>query len=200
MAKDSILVRMDMNDDFVAIRTFDRDHGRRGRFFIGEQTIRTALAAERKVITERDIGSYADVWRDGSNLRIYFTWLSTGHRDEVYGFHQTIRIPEVRIRALLHSHVPQTLLSASPNDTARIDARQAGKTIRRILANPDVRRAFRKAMRDCFQWQDEVITLFCDGEYDFYFTTRSGCPKCGGLILHEGNRNGHPHVYYSVHT
>ena len=73
-----------------------------------------------------------------------------------------------------------------------------------LAANDRLRRAFSKAMRDCFQWPGELVRLSPDGGAHFYFTTRSGFPACGGLILHEGAVKT-PHgnrqkLFYSIHT
>ena len=76
----------------------------------------------------------------------------------------------------------------------------AARTVRNVLPDKRKKRALSKAMRDAFQWPGEQVVLHNDGGCNFFFTTKSTFAICGGLILHEGKRNGYPAVYYSVHT
>ena len=87
-----------------------------------------------------------------------------------------------------------------PEPCARIITGHAARTIREIVKDKQKRRALSKGLRDCFRWANETVTLYPDGKDSFFFTTKSGCPKNGGLILHEGVRHGYPCLYYCVHT
>jgi hypothetical protein len=86
----------------------------------------------------------------------------------------------------------------------RFHAVRAARTLRTIQQENRIRRAFSKGMRDHFHWPGDTVTLYSDGDHDLYFTTESGFPANGGLILHEGSvntvRGTFPKLQYSVHT
>jgi hypothetical protein len=62
------------------------------------------------------------------------------------------------------------------------------------------RRTLCKVMRDSFQWVDETVNLFNDFGDSFYFTTESGFPSNGGLVLFENTCDGHKGLCYQVCT
>ena len=68
------------------------------------------------------------------------------------------------------------------------------------LSHCNERTVFCKAMRDSFQWVDETVNLFNDYGDSFYFTTESGLPSDGGLILFENTYDGHKGLCYQVCT
>lgn len=148
-----------------------------------------------------DCGHYAKVWRIGNYLWFHITWLSHYDSGAVKGFEQMFSVPVRAIRRLLTSGGNAKLLCSPVHTSALIKTSpSATATIRNLTHNKRVRRAFSKAMRDCFNWSGDCVTLYRDGGYNFYFTTRSGIPKCGGLILHEIEKDGYRYIYYSVHT
>lgn len=198
----SIKVELSYDDAFIGIRTYDRVHGARGRFLLSCRTIIEAMFdADHRILYETDCGHFAEVWRQDENLTVRITWLSESSGSEVWGFRQTIEVPKERLKQLFltkgrvrflnHPYKPNAIITVSES---------AARTIRKILKDKLTRRAFAKAMRNRFQWPNEVVTLYDDGGYNFYFVTKSGFPKNGGLILHDGERLGHPSIFYSVHT
>ena len=198
----SIKVELSHDGDFIGIRTYDRIHGARGRFLLSRHTIIDVMFdSTHKVLYETDCGHFAEVWRQNEDLAVRLTWLSESSGGEVWGFRQTLVIPSERLKQLF-SQIGRIRFLYKPRvkTTEIVVSESAARTIRRILEDKYTRRAFSKAMRNNFNWSDEVVTLYNDGGYSFYFTTRSGCPKNGGLILHDGERNGHPYVHYSIHT
>ena len=198
----SIKVELSYDDAFVGIRTYDRVHGARGRFLLSCRTIIEAMFdADHRILYETDCGHFAEVWRQDENLTVRITWLSESSGSEVWGFRQTLVIPREQLKQLFSQMGRIKYLNKPRINTAKIVVSEsAARTIQKILANKYARRAFSKAMRNNFNWSDEVVTLYNDGGYSFYFTTKSGCPKNGGLILHDGEHNGHPYVHYSIHT
>ena len=105
---------------------------------------------------------------------------------------------------LLRTGRPSRALYRPTAPHARVDASHAVSTIHQVIADGLASRALSKALRDCFRWRAETVTLYRDGPLDFLFTTASGCPAFGGLVRHEttirtpvGTK---PKVYYSVHT
>ena len=200
--KGSIKVELGNDGHYVGVSTYERDHGSRGRFLLSWHLIMDVLTGrENRIKYDTDCGHFAELWLEDEQLYVRFTWLSQFDRDRVQGFIQTIRLPKKLMIAMLGVKGRRMYLCQPVRRQAKIDATGVASTIQRILLNKLTRRAFIKAMRDSFQWPGDEVKLYNDGVYNFYFTTKSGFPKCGGLILHEGGeRTTHPYVYYSIHT
>lgn len=197
----NILVDIGNEGEFVGISTYECKHGSRGRFLISWQTILTAMTGtERRITFDFDCGNFAELWREGEFLLIRFTWLSEYAGCRVQGYKQLIRIPKTLLLSMLTRKCRRKYLSQPEPRQAKIDATGVSSTIRLIVKDKLTRRAFTKAMRDLFHWPGDEVKLYKDGAYNFYFTTKSGFPKCGGLILHESGRSEHPYIYYSIHT
>ncbi len=196
-----ILITMSSDRNYFAFKTFDRLHGTKGRFLIGRDRMFTILnSSEGTACYESDCGDYAKITRLENSLQLCVAWLDYTNNGSIRGFRQDVTVPIRKIwlalfnsETIKHLYVPST-------PQAIIDARPAADTIRKIAESKRIKRAFCKAMRDFFHWQGDTVTLFRDGGYSFFFTTMSGFPKSGGLILHEGEREGYPYIYYSVHT
>lgn len=200
--KGSIKVELGNDGNYVGISTYERSHGSKGRFLLSWHLVMDALTGgENRSLYDTDCGNFAELWREGEHLFIRFTWLSQYDRDRVQGFIQTVRLPKKLMIAMLEEKGRRKYLCQPIRRQARIDSLNASETIRRVLKSKLTKRAFSKAMRECFMWPGDEVKLYNDGIYNFYFTTKSGFPKCGGLILHEGGeRTTHPYVYYSIHT
>ena len=187
---------------FIGVKTYDRAHGSHGRFLISKTALEQLMDAP--VGTEKyesDCGDYVKISRLKDTLYFSFAWLNTYGDGTVRGFRQDVTVPLSVVRLVLDSKEAQRHLYIPAKSKAIIKATpEAANVIRQIRGKKELRRAFSKAMRNCFNWPGDEITLHPDGTHSFYFTTRSGFPKCGGLILHEGERHGYPYVYYSVHT
>ena len=198
----NVLVKLVDTTLFVGVKTYDRAHGSHGRFLISKNALQELIKAP--VGTEKyesDCGDYVKINRLENALHFSFTWLNTYGDNSVRGFRQDITVPIKNVRYVLEFSSEQEYLYIPARPvTAVVPSPTSQKMIGRIAKDKRLRRAFSKAMRDCFNWTGDVITLHKDGQNSFFFTTRSGFPKCGGLILHEGERNGHPYIYYSVHT
>ena len=196
-----VLVTISADQSFMGIKTYDRQHGTRGRFLVNRSVIDELLDAVKGTVRyESDCGDYAMITRLENGLLFSIAWLNYSSDGNVQGFRQDIVVPLLKLRlALDFSESVKYLYTPAPR-RATIDARPAATTIHRIVQDKRKRRAFTKAMRDCFRWPGDTVTLYRDGGYNFFFTTASGFPKNGGLILHEGERDGYPYIYYSVHT
>ena len=134
------------------------------------------------------------------HLSVRFTWLNTFADGSVHGVQQSAKIPLYLIRYILRTGETVKFLYQEPATQARIDASRAGKTIRQVIGDKHKRRALCKAMRSCFQWVDETVNLFNDFGDSFYFTTESGFPSNGGLVLFENTYDGHKGLCYQVCT
>lgn len=148
---------------------------------------------------------YALVRDMGDSLMFSAGFLDTAGVDILRGFQQSFVLDKAEWHKFISSgdktHHSLHIFHPRP---ARIDVSHALPTLRRVLAVPRFRRAFSKAMRDCFRWPGDTVTLYPDGRLDFGFQTAMGMPEAGGLILHtttlrlpSGEYSRHK---YSVHT
>ncbi|MBR1689646.1 MAG: hypothetical protein IJ713_02585 [Oscillibacter sp.] len=197
----NVMVKLIDSHQFIAVKTYCRKLGSRGRFLIFRSTLRDLLSASAgETRYEEDCGDYVKITRLKDALHFSFTWLSTYSGGVVKGNRQVFTVPIYKLRLLLDWKDDEKHLYIPAASAAKIVLRPANLTVREIVKDKRIRRAFSKAMRDCFRWPGEIVHLYRDGMYNFYFTTESGFPKYGGLILHEGMRNGRTYLYYSVHT
>lgn len=197
----NVLVKFTRSGEFVGVKTYSRQLGSHGRFLIYHKTLQLLMDDSAGLTKyEEDCGDYVKIVRLKDAMQFSFAWLNTYGDGSIKGIRQELTIPLSVIRLALNSSEMQRYLYSPPPRIAAIDARPAADTLHEIMQDKQIRRAFSKAMRDCFRWPGEHVTLYRDGKYSFYFVTRSGFPKCGGLILHEGEQNGRLYFSYSVHT
>ncbi len=217
----NILVKLFMTDNCIALRTYDRIHGMRGRFLFDRDHFRAWFEAIHEIEDEAtreyikmfhdknfrasDCGHVMSAYRSGRNICFEVIWLSTYGDVDVRGFIQRFDVPFAQIRALLDENASICLLHREVGGSAQICCNPyATKTICRICGDKLKRHAFRKAMRDCFKWKDDIVTLSHDRRDDFYFNSDGEWPMNGGLILHSGKvdteHGVYPKLYYSVHT
>ena len=203
MTMTSLLIKLSFDGDFFAFTTYSRDHGHHGRFLVSPDALKLATETD-KTVFDKDCGSFIEMrtLRSGGcdHLSVRFTWLNTFADGSVCGIQQSAKIPVQLIQHVLVTRQPVKYLYHEPAAQAKIDASRAGKTIRQILTSPRKRRALCKAMRSCFQWADETVNLFNDYGDSFYFTTESGFPSNGGLVLFENTYDGHKGLCYQVCT
>lgn len=199
-----IMVKISLDGYYLAISTYCRKHGRRGRFLIETQSVRDLLDGNIGTLHDMDCGSHVKIYRFGSDICISFDWLSQYPDDELRGFRQYCEVPSYLLAAVLDVGEPVRYLFQQHHKPAHFDFTDAGSNIRHILSNKIQRRAFIKAMRDNFAWPDTTVSMCPDGIDDFYFITDNGYPKNGGLIYHWGPiktpTGVRPRYYYAVHT
>ena len=201
----NILFMAEISGECVAVSTYCRKHNRRGRFLLIRERMRELLDDVPQYFYDMDCGNHVQIQTGMEHWTITFDWLSQYSDGTLKGFRQSVEVPRSAIAELLTEGTPvRYLYSPQREYQARVDSSHVGKSIRDILGVPTMRRAFIKAMRDCFRWRDDEVTLYRDFDHSFFFRTRSGCPECGGLILHESTRktpNGtFPALYYGIHT
>ena len=199
----SLLIKLGFDGDFFTFSTYSRNHGHHGRFLVSPDVLKLAMESD-KTVFDKDIGSFIEIRTQHSGgrsvLSVQFTWLNTFADGTIHGIQQSAKIPIHLVQHVLVTRQPVKYLYHEPAAQARIDASRAGKTIRQILTCPRKRRALCKAMRDSFQWVDETVNLFNDFGDSFYFTTESGFPSNGGLVLFENTYDGHKGLCYQVCT
>ena len=99
---DSIKVDLCNDGDYFAVRTYDRIHGARGRFLFACRALVTAMfEPDQKITVDSDCGSFAEIWKTGHHLWIRITWLSIASSGQVWGFRQTVQIPEDLLQSVL---------------------------------------------------------------------------------------------------
>lgn len=203
---DNILVKIRITDNFAAVTTYCRQHGHRGEFLLSLEQLRKWLLEDdgHWNLMKQDSGNIISLHLASDTVHIQTWWLSTYGLDIVKGFTLRFTIPENMLRSLLCDGEPIKYLYKPKPQTSCIESTHASKTILRICTNKLTRRALSKAMRDCFQWRGNIVTLYPDGYRSFFFRTSSGCPDCGGLILHETTvktpAGEKQKLSYSVHT
>ena len=199
----SVMVKLirEHDSEFIAIRTYDREHGGSGRFLLScKHVCRMMFLIRKNLHCEMDCGNVVEVEYHYSYFWLRLIWLSHYEGDLVRGYEQLVKIPSITMGRLLMGEYKAKVLYSPGYSPCTVNTTHAGEVLKRIQAHGLIRRAFIKAMRDSFRWRDDTITLYPDGKYSFFFTTESGFPKNGGLILHSGTRNGYFYYYYSVHT
>ena len=202
MTDTNILVNICCDSCYLGIKTYSRENGRHGRFLLRRELIEELLMGKSPgEAYDSDMNSFAVVrLRDGF-LLFQLYWLCEYSEQILTGLRQTFSLPIPEIKDLLESSiVTRSYLCKALARSAKVDHTGAARTVRNILPDKHKKRALSKAMRDAFQWPGEQVVLHNDGGCNFFFTTESTFAICGGLILHEGTRNGYPAVYYSVHT
>lgn len=191
-----IMLKVKKAGSWLSFTTYDRQHGRSMRFLtLAESAMEALDANEYAQFLDGDCGNFVRFSRVEDKLRIAFTWLSSCNDDDIRGYRQHVEIPYAAISACYAENSTQKFLChAEISVSPRIDASRACRNIRRAIAEKHSRRAFIRAMRNSFRWKDERVTLYNDGQYDFFFQTDKGL--CGGLIRHEYGGK----ITYSVHT
>ena len=200
----NVLIKLVADDDFIAISTFCRKHGRRGRFLIHRERMQQILEEKPGTLYDSDCGNHATIHSYNNKLNITFDWLSEYSDGTLKGFRQRVEVPRDVFVAVLETGKTNRYLYHPRQAQAHINAIHAAKVIREVQESRITRSALRKALRDSFRWKGDTVTLYRDFGKSFYFETVSGCPMNGGLILHETTVRTpvgvKPKLYYSVHT
>ena len=198
----NILIKLRADGEFIRIRTFDRVHGGSRSFIVRREVLQKALAGDTAI--DSDLDGFFEAFESDGMIQMRIYWISVNN-DVISGYKQSFEVPLTLILRVLNSRdmMAKCLYRATKKPT-RFHAVRAARTLRTIQQDDRVRRAFSKGMRDHFHWPGDTVTLYSDGPTDLYFTTESGFPANGGLILHEGSVNTvhgtFPKLQYSVHT
>ena len=202
----NILLKAERRDNLITIQTYDRAHGRKGRFLICMDALQAWLDGDReRPLYDSDCGNFLVLRMYGGFCNMQLFWLSEYGSGDLHGIRQDVEIPENQLLTLMQDGTPIRYLSKPQTCNVRIDAVPSAKVIRSIQKDKNKRRAFSKAMRNNFRWKDSSrITLYPDGTDSFYFDASGSWSLCGGLILHndiirtpQGNLSK---LYYGIHT
>lgn len=198
---DPILVKLSNSYGYCAVSTYTRRDRGHGRFLISKEILEKVMeSGGGHLFHDTDCANIVQLWRDKDTVVMMLFWLSVCSDGKINGLRQRITVPIDKLKHVLEDKESVRMLYRMPTGGATIDHRPAAEVIRRICQDKQIRRAFSKAMRDQFHWQGDHVTLIRDGEFDFFFRTKSGFPACGGLILHESLYHGQTRYLYAIHT
>ena len=201
-----ILVKMQRDDNMIALRTYSRKDGARGRLLIFADALQAWLDGDReRPFYDADCGNFLILRLYGGFCKMQLFWLSEYGSGDLHGIRQDVEIPENQFLTLMQDGTPIYRLCKPQTENVRFDASPSTRVIRSILNDKRKRRAFSKAMRDNFRWKDDSrVTLYPDGADSFYFDASGSWPLCGGLILHNDiirtPQGSLPKLYYGIHT
>ena len=199
-----VMLKLSEDGDFIAISTYCRKHGKRGRFLILRDRMKKVLSGNPGTLYDSDCGNHVSIHNYDNRLHITFDWLTEYSDGTLKGFRQRIAVPCEVFATLMDTGESIRYLYRPQNSQAHINAVPAAKAIKEVTKSSIARSALRKALRDNFHWKADSVTLYRDYGASFYFETSSGCPMNGGLILHETTVHtpvgAKPKLYYSVHT
>ena len=196
------LAILEPSGGFLALSTYNRQHGRIGRFLIDAAAFSEWFTHGIGEFYDRDIGFVFATIR-GNHVQIRLLW----HRSSSNGYStyadQTVAIPVTAIDSAIAGE-PIRRLYIEDGTPPRLDFTQAAGAIREICSNKRKRRAFCKAVRDSFQWRrSSLVTFYNDfPPGSFFFREKDGIH--GGFILHQSKKQTKagitPCFVYSVHT
>lgn len=191
---DDIMLKVKKDGDWLYLSTYDRKHGKSGRFLSLVVQVLDKLENDYASFVDEDCGNFLHFQRNKDKVLLDFVWIRGN--DNFTGYRQRAEISYAALRQMCYAEnsTQKFLCHAENSYSAKIDASRACRNIQRAIAEKHSRRAFIRAMRNSFRWKDERVTLYNDGQYDFFFKTDKGF--VGGLIRHEYDGK----ITYSVHT
>ena len=204
---DSILVKMNPDDDFIAITTYDIRHGKSSRFLLHKADMLWLVADERESLLDSDLDSFLQIHRDGQNAHFKLTWISRDFRDEITGYvhHFTISVRKLQ-QAINGQHVHHIEHCSTEKAKAKLSFSDgASRMLQTYRQDKLSRHALRTFFRDNFNYgQQEHLRIYPDSMVKgFYFQNAKGYD--GGIVQHESTVIGkdgkeHRRVFYAVHT
>lgn len=200
-----ILINISVDESCVGIRTYSKAHGRHGRFLIVRKILAKCLDGRKRArFIDTDCGHFLRMHIDGDICHITISWLSVSY-GQISGIEQSFDLPLQKLSDAVfngqecrHVHIPA-------ESASKIELHCSHEKFARIVCNKRIRRAFSKAMRDCFHYcGDPAVHLYPDGSNGFYFEVDDDLHLCGGLILHDSTKRirnrEYPQVLFSIHT
>ena len=200
-----ILVKLTGYEESVAVRTISFRNKSPHRFFIMKDVL--AALDNQKYAVVNDIQSFAILrsnvpFAGGDCISVSFFWLSADYENKISGWRETIYVPVEIIKKLVTGECREAkLLSVQDNTNPRLIFRSR-KNLRKIAANPIVRKKFAKLLRDHFDWNYPANITFYDDflpySFGFHEEKRHGVGLTGAVILH--NQEDMGNAVYVIHT
>ena len=209
MSCENVLYKLGRSGGLISISTISRMCGRKGRFLIVADDLKSWFTGDRKnPFIDTDCGNYLKITSCGNDtFNVRITWLNNSSVGRTSGFNQDFTVQWADIHILLYIQEVHPISQLHVNHSDRQAKIRLYHTCK-IPTDKHGRRAFSKAMRDNFQYgRDDVVILYPDGDNSYYFQNYSGGDRmlAGGLVAHSGiyralNGREYPKVTYSVHT
>lgn len=184
----SMAVRLarECNGEYLVLQTLSKKHKCSVRFYIDADRLAKWLNAEsREPFFDEDMGNWLRITPAGNAV---VCWCDS---NDTYT-KQRFSLP----RDILRNFATGTMLQWRKfvPEYEPLGAHVRLHPEAHIPQNPKARKAFRKALGREFRWQGSIITLYCDGKQDYYFTETYADGNrgiCGGLIYSDGRYNVH---------
>lgn len=204
--KGSVLFKFSLDDKWLHFRIRSRRSKCAHSFYCSHDAFMQWLNAGENTYLEMDCGHLLKANLFNEQLILEFYWLSRSSNNKLQGQVDTIYMLKNELQSALKEKHAGAVLSYDHrlDKPARFDFTHADRTLRSVLLSPRKRRALCKllAVRNG-GYTNDVMTVYSEGQHDFYFINimSNGRSYNGGIILHEGkSADGHPCVYYSIHT
>lgn len=202
----SVLFKFSLDEKWLHFRVRSRRNKYAHSFYCSYDAFMQWLNEGDRTYLEMDCGHLLKANLFNGQLILEFYWLSRFSDSKLQGQVDTIYMLKNELISALKEKHEGVILSYDHrlDKPARFDFTHAGRTLRSVLLSPNKRRALSKllAVRNG-GYTNDVMKVYSEGQHDFYFinTMSNGRSYNGGIILHEGkSADGHPCVYYSIHT
>lgn len=198
------LVRISCSDIFTRFRIIGQEKCSGRSFLCDHDKLLSWLQSDDYTYLETDCGNLLQATRRGSMIILKFCWMNLWG-GKISGEYRTVQIPLARLIRMLETDDGGVFLSYERQYDApsRFDFTHASRTLQRILASPDKKRALSKALcrRQAGRY-GETMTFYNDLGDSLYFVSESTHGSYnGGLVLHHAQTSeGIPYIHYSIHT
>ena len=103
----NILLKAERRDNLIAIQTYDRAHGRKGRFLICMDALQAWLDGDReRPFYDSDCGNFLVLRLYGGFCKMQLFWLSEYGSGDLHGLRQDVEIPENQLLTLMQGGTP----------------------------------------------------------------------------------------------
>ena len=130
----NILLKAERRDNLIAIQTYDRAHGRKGRFLICMDALQAWLDGDReRPFYDSDCGNFLVLRLCGGFCKMQLFWLSEYGSGDLHGIRQDVELPENQFLTLMQDGTPICRLCKPQTGKVRFDASPSTRVIRGIL-------------------------------------------------------------------
>ncbi len=131
-----ILVKMQRDDNMIALRAYSRKGGARGRLLIFADALQAWLDGDReRPFYDADCGNFLILRLYGGFCKMQLFWLSEYGSGDLHGIRQDVEIPENQFLTLMQNGTPICRLCKPETGNVRFDASPSARVIRGILSN-----------------------------------------------------------------
>ena len=103
----NILLKAERRDNLIAIQTYNRAHGRKGRFLIPMDALQAWLEGDHeRPFNDSDCGNFLVLRLYGGFCKMQLFWLSEYGSGDLHGVRQDVEIPENQFLTLIQDGTP----------------------------------------------------------------------------------------------